>query len=137
MPAPVVATGYSMLANPSVANITQATGISGADNYYVYELKASNNFGLVDAGQSTFTVAPFESLIVAKSVSVLRSSFGTEETDTPTGIETGLSNNQVIEQRYYNLQGMEIAKPAQDGVYIVKKIYASQLTETVKVIYKH
>jgi hypothetical protein len=136
-PVTEIAAGYSMLANPSVANITHTEGISGAHNHYVHELKASNNFGLVDATYNTYTVKPFESLIVAKSVSVLRSSFGTEETNAPTGIETELSNDPVIEQRYYNLQGIEIAKPVQYGVYIVKKIHVSQRTETVKVIYKH
>lgn len=61
----------------------------------------------------------------------------TDESGTPTGINADLSDDPVVATKYYNLQGVEIARPAQNRLYIVKKIHASQRTETAKIIYKY
>jgi hypothetical protein len=56
------------------------------------------------------------------------------ESDLGTSIETVGAGDPVIAVRYYNLQGMEVSRPASNEVYIVKKIHASQRVEAIKVI---
>ena len=55
--------------------------------------------------------------------------------------EDGLSNirhlsvdpaDQLLVQKYYTLQGIEVKQPAATGIYIVKKVYASGKTQAVK-----
>ena len=40
----------------------------------------------------------------------------------------------IVGQRYYNLQGVEIARPVEQGVYLVKNLFESGRTSVVKVI---
>ena len=51
---------------------------------------------------------------------------------TPNSI--GTVSDGLIRQRYYNLQGLEIACPLEQGVYLVKNLFESGRTNVVKVI---
>jgi hypothetical protein len=131
-----VADGYSLIANPSVDNRSNTSGITGAEHYYVFELEKENHFGLADG--KSFTLKPFESVIVTKGVTNLRSSVAVE---TPTEINVVPANDPIKEVRYYNLQGVEIAgaqfiAPTQCGVFIVKTVYESGAVNVSKIIRK-
>ncbi|KAA6302760.1 MAG: hypothetical protein EZS26_000930 [Candidatus Ordinivivax streblomastigis] len=55
-------------------------------------------------------------------------------------LQTGLTvidgNDPVVAIRYYNLQGMEVRQPSQQGIYIVKKIHQSPKEEVTKIVVK-
>ena len=127
-------TGYALVANPSLNNISSLDEIAGAVNgaYYVYNSSAqNNNFGLVDNYYS-ITLKPFESLGIAREYSgPLRSSLGTE---VITHLDRILENDPVIETQYYNLQGMRVISTdsASGGIYIVKKVFSSGKTSVTK-----
>jgi uncharacterized repeat protein (TIGR02543 family) len=56
--------------------------------------------------------------------------------DTETGLNSILAADAVVSAEYYTLQGQKIAQPAtKSGVYIVKKIHASNKVSVEKVIY--
>jgi hypothetical protein len=82
----------------------------------------------------TKDVSPFEAVITVEesNPSLLRS---TISIDDYTGLEATQIKDPVISTRYYTLQGVEIKKPVDKGVYIVKKIHESQKQETNKIIY--
>ncbi len=121
---PVLTDDYTMVANPSVANVSLTT----PDIYYLFN--GSNDFVPM---VSNTTLKPFEALIVKKeNIQGGLRSISIED------IETGLNPTQaepakVIEVHYYNLQGMEIQEPVKGNVYIVKRLYDSQQTEVTKV----
>jgi hypothetical protein len=54
-----------------------------------------------------------------------------------TGVESATADDQVIRVEYYNLQGMRISAPVANGIYIVKKVFASQKVKTEKLFYKN
>ncbi|GHU67367.1 hypothetical protein FACS189413_02000 [Bacteroidia bacterium] len=121
-PVPGISTGYSLIANPSVANTntTQAGGgITGAEHYYVFGLEKENHFGLFDI-EASFALKPFEAVIVTKGVTQLRSSIAVDA-DIATQIPS-LENRESLEPpRYYNLQGIEIKTLQKGNVYIVRQ----------------
>jgi hypothetical protein len=127
---------YTLLVNPSVKNLTVGT-VSG-NNYYIYD-RATNNFALLASG-ATATIKSFESFVAVKNIvpAKLRSSLNVEEVGDPTGLKqiTDDTKDPVIKTQYYTLQGMEIDKPQSNGVYIVKKVRASQKVETTKIIHQ-
>jgi predicted enzyme related to lactoylglutathione lyase len=124
---------YTLVNNPSVANLTLTQGSTDSDNDY-YRLGAASNFGLFS---DTYDLKPFESVIVAKGIASnnLKTSLNIE---TVTGINDVPANDPVKELRYYNLQGMEIATPLHTGtgVYIVKTVYQSGAVSVSKIIRK-
>jgi hypothetical protein len=124
--------GYGLVANPSVANITSLSEIGSAGEqgaYYVYD-SGTNNFGLV-SGNATFTIKPFESIGIALAYEgQLRSSLGSGAVTRWDRISG--EDDPVVQTRYYNLQGIEIGRPPKLGVYIEKRIYASQKVEVYK-----
>ena len=44
------------------------------------------------------------------------------------------SNDRLIAERYYTLQGVEVKQPGVTGIYIVRKLYASGKTQTTKAL---
>jgi hypothetical protein len=123
------ATGYHLVANPSVKNLTLET----ANKYYIYNSE-TNNFALLQNG--TAVIKPFEAFIVVNGVdaSQLKSSLNIEEV---TALESlNIIGDKVIKTEYYTLQGVKIQQPAVEGIYIVKKVYESQKAEVSKVFYK-
>ena len=54
--------------------------------------------------------------------------------DTSTGIS--IVNDKLISTEYFTLQGQRLDRPTHNGVYLIKKTYASSKTEIVKVVYK-
>jgi O-glycosyl hydrolase len=120
---------YVLTSNPSVANlsITPET----PSNYYCYEYTGkTGNFGLLS---NTYSLKPFESLVVAKNIQgTLRSSLNVEQ---PTGAIRP-EGEQPIAILYYNLQGIAVSQPLKGSIYIAKKIYKNQASEFIKIILK-
>jgi hypothetical protein len=123
-----VAEGYQFVANPLVINLSHS--INDAEALYLYDY-TTEAFILHEG--TAFTSKPFEALITVKGVSSLYDNIG-------AGILNGLENvdvnDPVVEVKYYTLQGCELQCLSGNGVYILKKIHASQKVETVKVFYK-
>jgi hypothetical protein len=116
---------YNLILNCSFANL-QTTGDA---RFYLYN-SANNSFEPAEAKE---LINPFEAFILAKtsapqvqSISVNGEITGLKNTITPAG------NDPVIATHYYTLQGEEIQRPLKDGIYIVKKIHASQNAEVSK-----
>ena len=55
--------------------------------------------------------------------------------DSGNSIPGIIVNDPVTSVKYYTLQGVEVLKPENTGIYIVKKVHASQRVETVKELY--
>jgi hypothetical protein len=121
-PAPALAQAYTLVANPSVANVA---AIDGATRYYAY---GTNGFTLLEQ-TATLTLKPFEAVIAVKGVTDFYPEIG-------NGIRDGLSAidaiDPVILVKYYNLQGVEVRQPVEGNVYLLKKLHASQRIEVVK-----
>jgi hypothetical protein len=118
--------GYNLVLNQSLRNLT------ATDHCYLYH-STTNSF---DLAEGTESIKPFEAFILAKegtprvqSISVSGTITGLKNTIATTG------NDPVIATRYYSLQGKEIQQPLRNGVYIVKKIHASQNVEITKEFY--
>jgi hypothetical protein len=114
----------------------------------------ANNFGLVAASKpadatatavvpSSYTLKPFESVVVARAITLsagnstgntLRSFMGTENVDTPTGINAPSLDDEPVSVRCYNLQGIEIAQPAKGQAYIVREVYKSGAVKARKAV---
>ncbi|MDR0865859.1 MAG: hypothetical protein LBO74_13145 [Candidatus Symbiothrix sp.] len=126
-------TNYTLVANPSVGILT---GIDAATHHYPY---VTDKFLLTT---SAFEVKPFEALIAANLSSGVSPITVIGDLDGE-GLSTGLdsritvtSSDPVIETKYYTTQGVEVQKPSDTGVYIVKEIHASQKATVTKTIHK-
>ncbi|KAA6301629.1 MAG: hypothetical protein EZS26_002235 [Candidatus Ordinivivax streblomastigis] len=120
---------YQLLVNPTLRSYTLDPT---AAHYYTY---ANNAYSLLtEEGRS---IAPFEAVITLKNTVINPAPRLTIEDGTPTiiGNIPTIVNDPVEVTRYYTLQGAEIRKPIENGIYIVKKVYASQREETAKFIY--
>jgi hypothetical protein len=81
-------------------------------------------------------IKPFESFIWDASASSTSSIISVDGTVTELDKSIDIdSNDPLIAIRYYNLQGVEVQQPQENGIYLIKKIYASQKTETLKIFY--
>jgi hypothetical protein len=130
---PLTSGTYTLVANPSVANLTLDAG-DATYHYYIYN-RSLNNFALLTAG--TATIKPFESFVAVTGVleGNLRSSLGVDEVTGLENIISNQGNDPVIGAHYYTLQGKEVQQPVNNGIYLVKNIHASGKTETTKTIY--
>jgi hypothetical protein len=121
-PAPALASGYTLLANPSVANVA---AIDGATRYYAY---GTEGFTLLES-TATLTLKPFEAVIAVKDVTTLYPEIGN---GLPDGLSAIDAKDPVILVKYYNLQGVEVRQPVEGNIYLVRKLHASQRIEVVK-----
>ncbi len=130
-PTPILASGYTLVANPSVAN---TTSIAGAENYYMYNYSENGKFNVLYQGNNELpsgtSLKPFEAMIAVKDVVNLRAVSVEAQETAINGVDA--ANDQVIEVHYYNLQGIEIPEPTTNGIYLVKKVYESKKVEIVK-----
>jgi hypothetical protein len=116
---------YTLTNSPAVANTTVSA--TESDKYYLMNLFAADNFGLLNSSSnSTYAVKPFESVVIARGVSgTLRSVLGTgQKTDIPT------LTDPIIKTEYYNLQGQRYSIPPSNGrskgtPYIVREVRQS------------
>jgi len=120
--------GYLLTNNPSYMNndLTSAYPVAGI-NYYTYGTGGDANFGL---NHSTYTLKPFESVVVEDGSGSLRSSLGI---DAVTALPSlNLPNDKVVATEYYNLMGVKVAQPAKGNIYVIKTIFESGKTSVVK-----
>jgi hypothetical protein len=125
---------YTLVVNPYVSSITD--GLSGAGAYYQYNYSASEpRFDLVDETTLSTPLRPFEAIVAVPAGNTIRRSIGTG-LGNYTALDLVEVNDPVITTKYYSLQGIEIKKPIENGLYIVKKIHASKKEDVSKIIYK-
>lgn len=98
-------------------------------NRTVYRL----NRALNEYRPTSDPIETFESVITFQSYAMQPAPKISLETDVITG-HPHPKKDVVVEARYYNLQGLEIAQPKQGSIYIVKSIYESGETSVIKVI---
>jgi phage gp45-like len=60
----------------------------------------------------------------------------TYKNDTGSDMASSTINEEPVAVRYYTIQGVEVTAPAENNLYIVKKVYASKKSDVSKVIYK-
>jgi hypothetical protein len=125
----VTANSYQLLANPTLGNYSLTP--QADKNYYIYNKDANAYQPLSDEA----TLKPFEAAITVGG-GTFRSSIGVGPSGT-TGIDgtTPETTDPVIATRYYTLPGIEVKQPSESGIYIVKKIHASQRENISKIIY--
>jgi hypothetical protein len=119
---------YKLVANNSFKNIKLNN--SGNTYYYAF-VPADNAFKLI-TGETT--IRPFEAYIavtVDNPDTSLRSSFAVDDT-TPILQQALQINDPVVSERYYNLQGIEIYRPADQEIHIVCRTLKSGVIKTVK-----
>ncbi|MCC8145261.1 MAG: hypothetical protein LIO93_02220 [Bacteroidales bacterium] len=123
------AENYKLVANPTWASLSLTS--RGGTFYYIFD---TDKFILLEEGQSA-TVQPFESFILISTTTpnLLKSSISGEEGFTdlePVADPMG----EIVEKRYYNLQGIRIGRPLEKEVYIEKTIYESGREITTKIV---
>jgi hypothetical protein len=121
---------YKLVANNSFKDIKLNN--SGNTYYYAF-VPADNAFKLI-TGETT--IRPFEAYIavtVDNPNTSLRSSFAVDGM-MPTLILNPASqiDDPVVSERYYNLQGIEIAQPVDSEIYIVCRTLQSGAIKTIK-----
>jgi hypothetical protein len=123
------ADGYVLVSNPSIENLE----LNAEDRSYIYNPE-TNAFNLLE-NEETATIKPFEAFIVAgtnvesplKSISVVNAT---------TGLNSIQTGDPVIDTSYYTLQGVQVAQPVENGIYIRKKTHASKRVSASKIIYR-
>ncbi|MDR1739041.1 MAG: DUF5123 domain-containing protein [Candidatus Symbiothrix sp.] len=124
-----VESGYSLVANPGVANAAGSV-FNGASYFYEYDLD-DQHFDRVNGGISLSTdIKPFEALVVTAESSNLRSSIGIGATETPVALPAVITKDPVVKTEYYNLQGQKYSISPKNGIsagtpYIVKEVHQS------------
>jgi hypothetical protein len=121
--------GYVLVSNPSIENLE----LSAEDRCYIYNPE-TNAFNLLE-NEETATIKPFGAFIVAgtnvesplKSISVV---------NVTTGLNSIQTGDPVIETSYYTLQGVLVAQPVENGIYILKKVHDSKRVSASKIIYR-
>jgi len=58
----------------------------------------------------------------------------TADIATSIGEENQADKGKVVSEKFYNLNGIEIAEPADRGTYIKRSVYESGSVETSKII---
>jgi hypothetical protein len=126
---------YSLVLNPNVSNIT---GFGNTANYYQYNYDKNDPWFLrLNENTLTKNLKPFEAIVAVKNgTAQFRSSIGDGSSGT-TVLEPLPGVEEPQEVRYYTMQGVRIYSPQENGVYIVKKVYASGKTDISKAIYKN
>jgi hypothetical protein len=127
-----VADGYVLTANPNLVN---TTALSGANYYYEYDL-TNQRFSLIAGGASLDeTLKPFESLVTYKggdTGDALRNALNIGADDNVA--LPIVTKDPAVETQYYNLQGMKIAQPQRNQIYLIKSIYRSGAVSVSKSI---
>jgi allantoicase len=119
------ASNYTLAVNPSVADITAFDG----SNLIYYQYNNANQFPQTELSN----VAPFEAVVIYNGDNT------PNRTITIVGDLTRLPeiNNEIVTAtQYYNLQGMEIAQPQVDQIYLVKKTFESGTVSVSIIIWK-
>ncbi|MDR1738234.1 MAG: hypothetical protein LBR66_05385, partial [Candidatus Symbiothrix sp.] len=125
-----VAAGYSLVANPGVANAAGSV-FDGASYFYEYDLD-DQHFDRINGGTSLSTdIKPFEAFIAYKGdAGGLRSAIGVGATETPVVLPAVITKDPVVRTEYYNLQGVRYSISLRNGLsagtpYIVKETHQS------------
>jgi hypothetical protein len=127
-----VTDALSLEANPSLKNFSLSS--SGSNHYYYLE---GNEYKLLKNDDEA-TLKPFEAAItiLRSQPETLLQSISVNNTVTGIGNRPGISNDPLTTARYYTLQGIETARPIENGIYIVKQYYQSGREKVEKIIYK-
>jgi len=122
---------YLITNNPSFANIPVTNAsitsnvVSSGDSYYTYQSKKPNNFDLA----LSWTLRPFESLVIANNV-LLRSDLGGENVTALPAVNP--ADDKAVSTEYYTLTGVKVAQPSKGNIYVVKTVFESGKTSVVK-----
>jgi uncharacterized protein YjdB len=137
--APMPTATYQMFANHNLKPITVTN--TGGNYYYKYDA-GDGKFKLLgssgNGNEESATIAPFEAYIAVQESNPqqLRSAFSIEET-TEIITLSAQSNDPVVSEEYYNLQGQRIAtlhaSSLPNGVYIVRQTLQSGNMRVIKV----
>jgi hypothetical protein len=117
-----------LLANPTLGDLKLIPG-NGDVQYYKYD---GDNFALVAEER---VANPFESFIAIQTTSPASLPIiiaGLEH--EVNGIPTIDANDPVVKTTYFTIQGQQVPRLGETGVYIVKQIHRSQKVTTQKVI---
>ena len=116
-------------------HVLQNTTLNGANKYFLLNLISDNSFGLVDIKNANMQIKPFEAYITQKNGSgTISLARAIDVKDVTSGLESTLETDKVnlIEVRYYNIQGIELKEPMPGSMYIEKRIYDNGAVETTK-----
>ena len=79
-------------------------------------------------------INPFEAVVTYKQGTMAPAPKISLDVDAITGLLPAINEDAVIDTRFYNIQGLEVAQPQKGSVYIVKSIRESGKTEVTKQI---
>lgn len=89
-------------------------------------VKGTNNFLGWYSDAELSTAWNMESNLVTANITLYA------KWDTGTGLNA--VNDELISTEFYTLQGQKLENPIENGIYLVKKTYASQKTEIIKIV---
>ncbi|MDH8701497.1 hypothetical protein M2138_000843 [Dysgonomonadaceae bacterium PH5-43] len=121
---------YELKANPTLNTIT----VKSENGTYYYKYEATNNIFRRVENDATAEIDPFESVVVVKNASLLKSIIS--DGDLTNLEDVNVSNDEVVRTQYFNLQGVEIKRPSNSssGVFIIKQTMNSGIINTIKII---
>ncbi|MDR0863932.1 MAG: leucine-rich repeat domain-containing protein [Candidatus Symbiothrix sp.] len=128
------ASNHQLVANPRLSSLSLNSADDAAKHHYTHHA-GENKYNLLDG---TYELAPFEAAItlLEPNPSLVPASITIEANTTGIKHPAGVANDPVIATHYYTLQGTEVSKPVENGIYLVKKVHESKKAEVVKIIYK-
>jgi hypothetical protein len=130
---------YQFVANPKLKTVQLQSEPEANTYYYAFNF-GENRYDLLE-GNATAALLPFEATIAIKvppgtSQSMLARSISIDTGVTGIVIRPDVTNDPVVATHYYTLQGVEVKRPVESGVYIVKRIYASGEEKSEKIIHQ-
>ncbi|MDR2087359.1 MAG: hypothetical protein LBP72_09325 [Dysgonamonadaceae bacterium] len=111
--------GYTFVANPDLTNKSDL----GALYYYILN---ESHKRFEKATTLSTPLKPFDAVIAATEGDKVSINID-EVTVLPS-----IAKKHILSTEYYNLQGIKIAKPVKDQVYLIKKIFASGMVSVSK-----
>jgi hypothetical protein len=131
-----VENNYQLVANPTLNDLT-LTAPNGNTYYYTFKANSGTNGEYVRLTDGSETLSPFESAITisASDASSLAYSIGASGELTGLNPVPFIADDPVIATHYYTFSGLEIRKPLEPGIYLVKKVHRSGKNEIIKTVY--
>ena len=125
--------GNALVGNHILQNIT----LNGANKYFIFEHLSENSFGLVDIKNvPNMQIKPFEAYITQNGSNSAQKTISINAAEEPTAdlVLTSDTEGNLIEVRYYNVQGIELKEPMPGSMYIEKRVYDNGVVKTSKVV---
>jgi hypothetical protein len=129
-----ITNNYRLIANPGSNNLT----LNAPDNdkyYYILDSDSEGNSEYDRLINNDAIIPPFEAIIAIEEAEASNLLYSINIANEITAIKPvpAIHDDPVTATHYYTLQGFEVRKPAENGIYLVKKVHRSGKEEIIKI----